>query len=251
MVSFYKLAIRMFIVLFIVSKGLYAVEPDANATTEATGKLYMGLGINGYSNGENNDHIKGVPLYYDNSEWNDTRNAVTFFIGYNVLKSLAIELEYNQGMNNTGNEYDHDTTYVPGVGMASIVGTSKSKYKSYSAFYNMVGKHTFANKHTPFVKVGVGYSNSKNTVDGTYTTYTVTTSYSYSFNAKKVENGISYKVGFGYEYAITRNHSFLIDYNYIITPDTETTFGDSNGQSYVEKKNENYSKLGFTYKFTF
>lgn len=238
---FSKTKISLFLALFFTcSTYLYATESN---------KIYIGVGVGGYSEGSNK--VKGVPLYYEDAEWNDTKNNISFFVGYNLMENLALELEYNKGLKNTNNEHDNDLSYIPNIGLASVISSSKASYKSSSFFINVVGKQTFNQKHTPFIKFGLGYSNSTNIVDASYNVISQTSTDNYSLNAKKEENGLSYKLGLGYEFAFTKKHAILVDYNYIITPNTEISFNDSKGKNNNKKNTETYSKLTFAYKFTF
>lgn len=170
-----------------------------------------------------------------------TKNKINIFAGYNIVPYLAIEGEFNYGLNKSVNktsEYDEEL---------------KSKYTDQSFFANIVAKYPILEKHIPFVKFGIGYANYKNKyseiVDGK--TLGEKEEYRYDYNSK----GVSYKIGAGYEFALTKNHSFIAEYNYVMTPKVNITEKDVTDGGDDWKINNaakvNYSTINVAYKFTF
>lgn len=221
-----KLSIMLFVTLF-------SINSYANDNLG----IYLGLGT-GFTVGD-------VKTKYNEDyklpNLSETKNSINLFAGYNILPYLAVEAEYNHGLNksvSSTNEYDEEL---------------KNKYSNQSFFANIVGKYPILEKHIPFIKFGIGYANYKNeyteVVDGK--TPGVKDEYRYDYTGK----GMSYKFGAGYEFAITKNHSLVAEYNYVMTPKVNVTEKDVTDGGDDWKINNaakvNYSTINVAYKFTF
>ncbi|UQY79848.1 outer membrane beta-barrel protein [Candidatus Hepatincola sp. Av] len=151
----------------------------------------------------------------DSTNWGKQDWAIDTFVGYSFSNWFALEGEFNYGIRET---IEHDG--------------GEREYNFYNTFLNTVFKYTFADKHTPFIKLGIGYSNYL--AKGFYDDI-----------SKEKYNDWAYHLGVGYEYAITNNHSLILSYDYY------RTINNNDGDIYLEGDRMYHSELILQYKYSF
>lgn len=155
---------------------------------------------------------------------NDTtyylNNSINAFGGYNFTKWFALEGEVNYG-------FPNKETFSCETGC----DTFTTKYGLYNINVNTVFKYEINHKNIPFIKLGLGYYQFPEDSQSAY--------------------GLGVVLGIGYEYAITKNHSVIIsyDYNYTFDNDQYLDHGDVFRGDYTY--NMSYSEVKLQYKYSF
>lgn len=150
-----------------------------------------------------------------------------FFVGYDVFKFLALEYEADVNL-------PHTTEGIPSV----FEGIPNGEMNIYtvSQYVNLVGKWTFFDKHTPFVKAGIGY----NTL---YNKYRYNTEYGAT---NLMAGGIGYHLGVGYDYSFNNHNSLGFSLDKYLT-DKE----GSGIQGVRDTYTFNYTEFKIRYKYNF
>ncbi|MDR2007984.1 MAG: porin family protein [Alphaproteobacteria bacterium] len=187
-----------------------------NINLFAAEEFYVGLnGGGGFtrssSSGKNNSSNYGIEAGYNISPF--------FAIGLDLKHLTKREDDSTWEMDNNF----HETT---------TPATWKNEYTNNSMFVNIIGKLPITKRNIFYTKLGLGAANYK---------FTHTT-----FGESKITNKKtitpSYKAGGGYEFTITKNHSILLEYSYILTPNVKKTSGAVNNE-------DNIITLGYKYSF--
>ncbi len=222
-----KIVIAMFAVVFA------SLTLQANDNKSVLSGAYVGLGT-GFGFGHSTSYSVDARTYDGMpTDFSKVSNTLNIFAGYNILPYLAIEGEYNYGLNKEELFYEEEG------------------YKEYNNFtshlflVNLVGKYTILEKHIPFVKFGLGY--------GVYGNDFTSKEVGYSDEVEaNTYSGLAYAFGLGYEFAITKNHSVVAEYSYVATTDLdhEVDFKDGvfteNGVGTLS-----YSTFDISYNYSF
>lgn len=149
---------------------------------------YVGGGL-GYLAGD----VKFSKLVHDTNNFEDISPKYSFdtFGGYNFTNWFALEGEVNYGI-------PYKKHFIDNYG-----GSNYDKGSFYNVFTNAVFKYTFLEKHTPFVKVGLGYSSY---IDDNI-----------DYNSDDRYYGLGYHFAIGYDYLINKNNAIGLSYNYYRT----------------------------------
>lgn len=265
---------KLFLIAFatLLSVGSYAAEGDAVSDKKPLG-LYVGVGLGAKVSSTTDYKVPyALPDLFPAS-----KSDINLFVGYNIMKYLAVELELNAGLKVTKKDSASKTLEDTFMGTTIIADGStnlKQTYHNESFLLNVVGKYPILDKHIPFIKLGIGsmkYTNKykqDSSVSGSIGAVNGTLG-SYHASVDLEDTGLAYKFAVGYEYAITQNHSVLLAFNYNMVPsvDYKETLSESlvpnpsipgsspTHESYVAKENNiaktTYSTINISYKFTF
>lgn len=168
------------------------------------------------------------------------KNTINLLVGYNVNQYLAFEGEVNTSLEEK-----------EGLETDDFVGMKLSKTTNF--MINVVGKYTLATQHIPFIKFGIGYANYN--VDREYglkPKLSFLSEYGEVYKDNQELANLTYKLGVGYEFALTKNHSFVVDYNYFMTPKDTIKYTDSKGVVSTEYEGDvSYSTINLAYKYSF
>ncbi len=163
------------------------------------------------------------------------KNTVNMFVGYDIMKYLAVEAEYMHGLEAKNSSTTIET--LPGGAIDTSHYTDN--FSSSTLFTNFVGKYPILANHIIFAKLGIGYATYQNKYTSSYTIVGPGSSSGSSSSGVATKIALALKIGTGYEYALTKKHSLIVNYNYVTT-------SIKNGS-----KDLYHHAVGGYYKFTF
>ena len=149
-----------------------------------------------------------------------TTSKINLFFGYTFSKYFALETELGFGLPKTykSNEIVHDI-----ISNEYYLREITNKYYDQTTLLNLVGKYTFANMFSPFIKAGAGFAVHFNRY-----TYNSTTSNTLSKVESqlglKISQGFTYKIAGGLDFNFNKNHTITLEYASVNTPNLSINY---------------------------
>lgn len=190
--------------IVLVATVFSASAVSANAFNDS----FYGIGFAGVN--QATDNIKGTGNIVDmNTPGKDTDMSYGIGLGYKLTPDVRIEGRLTHRQNDTS-ETGIGMSPVLGAITATASGEFKSKEIAINAIYDF---NNVSDVFTPYVKAGVGYArnNYKASLQSESFAAFGTTGFDY---VEGTEKGLSWNVGFGADYKISKGFSAFAEYQY-------------------------------------